>query len=277
MSRQAASRIVIVGRGFIGRAVAAAMRPGEVRLVSHEAVAADPDLLQGVDTVLHAGRHPALGTPAWSLDEDVEPALARRAAAAHVSFVSLGTRKVYAPASRPLAETDRLGPFDLYGRQKQALERALVERLGRRLTRLRLGNIFGYERDPGRSSFLAQALAGLAEAGEIRFDMSPFVVRDFLPVELCGRWIAELVRHPPGGVVNIGSGVPLPTGRLALWLIEGFGRGRLMIESPEERDAFVLDVRNLKSLVGGAGCGLEDLRARFIAIGRQLKAELAGG
>jgi dTDP-4-dehydrorhamnose reductase/UDP-glucose 4-epimerase len=276
MSQRAGSRIVIVGRGFIGRAVAAAMRPGEALLVSHEA-AADPDLLHGVDTVLHAGRHPALGTPAWSLDEDAELALARRAAEARVSFVSLGTRKVYAPASRPLAETDRLGPGDLYGRQKQAVERALVELLGRRLTRLRLGNIFGYEREEGRSSFLARALAGLAGTGEIRFDMSPFVVRDFLPVDLCGRWIAELVRHPPGGVVNVGSGVPLPTGRLALWLIEGFGRGRLVIESPEERDAFVLDVSNLRSLVGGAGCGIEDLRARLTAIGRQLKAELEGG
>ena len=34
---------------------------------------------------------------------------------------------------------------------------------------------------------------------------------------------------PPGGILNIGSGIGLPTGRLALWIIEGYGRGELVI------------------------------------------------
>ena len=264
------SRILIVGRGFIGRAVAAALPAGEARLVGHDAVA-EPELLAGVTTVLYAGRHPLLGQAGWSLADDLEPALARRAAAAHASFVSLGTRKVYAPSHLPLTESDRIGPTDRYGRQKLELEHALVDLLGPRLTRLRLANIFGLERDPGRSSFLTAALAGLAERGEIRFDMSPFVARDFLPVELCARWLALLLRHPPGGVVNVGSGIALPTGRLALWLIEGFGRGRLVIESPDERDAFVLDTHRLQGLVGGAACSLDELRRRCVALGCQLR------
>ncbi|MEK0083784.1 NAD-dependent epimerase/dehydratase family protein [Benzoatithermus flavus] len=265
--------ILIVGRGFIGRAVAQAMRPDEVRLVGHEAVH-DPSLLRGVRTVLFAGRHPALGTEAWSPDDDAELALAHRAAAARVSFVSLGTRKVYAPSVNPLNEIDRVGPVDLYGRQKLALEHALSQVLGRRLTRLRLANIFGYERISGRNSFLAQALIGLSRRDEIRFDMSPFVQRDFLPVELCARWLAEIARRPPGGVLNVGSGVALPTGKLALWLIEGYGRGRLVVESPEERDSFVLDTRNLKALLGGEGCSLEDLRRHTLAIGQRLRQEI---
>jgi dTDP-4-dehydrorhamnose reductase/UDP-glucose 4-epimerase len=265
--------ILIVGRGFIGRAVAEAMRPGEARLVGHEAVA-EPSLLRGVGTVLYAGRHPALGTEAWALEHDVELALAQRAAAARVSFVSLGTRKVYAPSANPLNEIDRVGPVDLYGRQKLTLEHALFKTLGRRLTRLRLANIFGYERISGRTSFLTQALIGLSRRDEIRFDMSPFVRRDFLPIELCARWLAEIARRPPGSVLNVGSGVALPTGKLALWLIEGFGRGRLVVESPEERDSFILDTRNLKGLMGGEGCSEDDLRARCLAIGQRLRQEI---
>jgi dTDP-4-dehydrorhamnose reductase/UDP-glucose 4-epimerase len=167
-----------------------------------------------------------------------------------------------------------VGPTDLYGRQKLSLEHALAEALGPRLTRLRLANIFGYERMAGRTSFLTKALAGLSRRDEIRFDMSPFVRRDFLPIELCARWLAEIARRPPGGVLNVGSGVALPAGRLALWLIEGFGRGRLIIENPEERDSFVLDTRNLKALLGGAGCTAEDLRARCLAIGQRLHMEI---
>lgn len=268
------TRTLVVGRGFIGRAVAAALPAGEVRLVGHEAIA-DPDLLRGIAAVLFAGRNSALGGEAWRLEDDPELALAHRAAPAQVSFVSLGTRRVYAQSSSPLSETDRVGPIDPYGAQKLALERALAGVLGRRLTRLRLANIFGYERVPGRSTFLAQMLQGLSRRDEIRFDMSPFVRRDFLPIDLCADWLAEVVRRPPGGILNIGSGVALPTGRLALWLIEGYGRGRLIVENPDERDSFVLDTRNLKALLGGAGCSQDDLRERCVALGRQLRAELA--
>ena len=52
----------------------------------------------------------------------------------------------------------------------------------------------------------------------------------------------RIVAAPPGGVLNVGSGIALPTGRLALWVLEGYGRGELVIESPREHDAFVLDV-----------------------------------
>jgi hypothetical protein len=85
-------------------------------------------------------------------------------------------------------------------------------------------------------------LTTLAAEGEIRFDMSPFTRRDFVPAEVAGRAVAALLRAPPGGIVNIGSGVALECGRLALWLIEGRGAGRLVCASPDERDTFALDV-----------------------------------
>ena len=126
---------LIVGGGFIGRAVAEALGPA-ARLVPHDAVDA-PGLLDGVRVVLWAGRHPALGKPAWAPERDLELRMAQRAAAAQVSFASLGTRKVYAPARTPLGEDARVGPVDLYGRQKLALEHALADILGPLLTRLR--------------------------------------------------------------------------------------------------------------------------------------------
>ena len=69
----------------------------------------------------------------------------------------------------------------------------------------------------------------------------------------------------------MGSGVPLAIGRLALWLIEGYGKGRLVIYRPDERDHFVLDTRSLKGLLAGAACSESDLRASCIAIGRRLR------
>lgn len=262
---------LIAGGGFIGRAVAEALGPA-ARLVRHDAVDG-PGLLDGVRVVLWAGRHPDLGTPEWAPAGDLELRMAQRAASAHVSFVSLGTRKVYASARTPLGEDARIGPTDLYGRQKLQLEHALADILGPRLTRLRLANIFGYEHLPSRASFLGRVLATLAAEGEVRFDMSPFVTRDFLPIGHAAAWIAAILRRPPGGIVNVGSGVPLPTGRLALWVIEGYGRGRLVVLDPREQDAFVLRTDRLKGLVGGATCTPDDLRAVCLAIGRRLREE----
>jgi UDP-glucose 4-epimerase len=263
--------VLVVGRGFLGRAIATALGR-EGRLVGHEAIS-DPAILDGVVSVVWAGRHPALGTPAWRIEEDLEPALARRAAERGVPFTSLGTRKVYAPSANPLREDDPLGPEDLYGRQKLALEEGLATIPGLRLTRLRIANVFGFERDPRRSSFFTRLLASLVEEGEVRLDVSPFTVRDFLPVEVAAAWIARLALAPPGGVVNLGSGLGTPIGRLALRVIEGFGRGRLVIENPVERDGFVLAVDRLRSLLPGAAVDEATLDAAAFAVGRRLASE----
>ncbi len=134
----------------------------------------------------------------------------------------LSSRKVYAPSTEPLSETAATGPGDLYGRHKLAVEQALRDLLGERLTVLRLANIFGYEHIPGRRTFLALCLDRLAREGRIHYGMSPFVARDFLPAEAFARVLARIAASPPGGILNVGSGIALPTGRLALWILEGF-------------------------------------------------------
>ncbi len=264
--------VLVVGRGFLGRAIASALGPAG-RLVSHAAVA-DERVLAGVRTVLWAGRHPALGTPSWDLDHDLEPRLAARAAERGIAWVSLGTRKVYGPAERPLREEDPLDPRDPYGCHKLALEEALAGLPGLHLTRLRVANVFGFERDPARRTFTTRLLATLADEGEVRLDASPFTVRDFLPVATAAAWIARLALDPPGGIVNLGSGVATPIGRLALSVIEGFGAGRLVIESPYERDPFVLDPSRLRRLMPEAVIGPEAILEAARAVGRLLAREV---
>jgi UDP-glucose 4-epimerase len=218
--------------------------------------------------VLWAGRDPRLGGAAWRPDEDAELAFARRVVRHDARFLTLSTRKVYAPGQGRLREDAPPAPGDLYGRQKLLKEEALLDLLGARLTRLRLANIFGFEDQPDRRSSMAAMMRSLGAEGVVRFDMSPFTRRGFLPVALAGRWIAALLRRSPGGIVHVGSGIALETGRLALWLIAGFGVGRLVVEEPRERDAFVLDTARLQGLVGER-CACADVRAAAMAIGRR--------
>jgi dTDP-4-dehydrorhamnose reductase/UDP-glucose 4-epimerase len=273
----AGGRVLVVGRGsFLAGEVLRALPAARVRAVGHDAIDR-PDLFDGVGCVVNFGRHPLLGQEGYriaAMDPDLR--LARRLGERKVAYLMLSSRKVYAPGERALAEDAPTAPVDAYGRAKLAVEGRLRELLGERLTILRLANVFGYERAPGRATFLASLLERLARDGEVHYDMSPFVARDFLPVEAFVRLLVALLQAPPGGVVNVGSGIALPTGRLALWIIEGFGRGRLVISSPREHDAFVLDVARLRGLVGEP-CSLAELRARALALGRRLAADGARG
>jgi dTDP-4-dehydrorhamnose reductase/UDP-glucose 4-epimerase len=262
---------VVGHHSFIARHFLAAWdRP--VTAVGHDAIDR-PDLLEGVDRAISFARHPLLGSADYepaTMDPDLR--LAERLAGRGIDYVMVSSRKVYAPSARPLAETDPTGPQDRYGQHKLAAEDALRARLGARLTILRLANVFGYERGQSRRTFFSLTLDGLAREGRIRFDMSPFVERDFLPVETCARVLARIVAAPPDGVLNVGSGIGVPTGRLALWVLEGYGRGELVIETPDERDPFVLDVTRLTSLYGPT-CTYAELREACLDLGRRLASE----
>ncbi|MGH6900338.1 MAG: NAD-dependent epimerase/dehydratase family protein [Geminicoccaceae bacterium] len=273
-----AGRLLVVGHhSFIARHFLQACRE-PVIAVGHEAIAR-PDLLDGVDRIVSFARHPLLGRADYrpaTMDPDLR--LAARIAGQGIDYVMLSSRKVYAPSTGALAESDPVAPRDLYGRHKLAAEQALGERLGTRLTILRLANVFGDERQAGRRTFFALTLEALAREGRIRFEMSPFVMRDFLPVAACARVLAQIAAAPPGGVLpggilNVGSGIALPTGRLALWVLEGYGRGELVIESPEEKDAFVLDVGRLRARYGEPTT-LAELRESCLDLGRRLAADV---
>lgn len=268
-----AGRLLVVGQNaFLARAFLQACDEPPIA-VGHDAID-HPDLLDGVDRIVSFMRHPLLRSADYRPERmDPDLRLAERVAGHAIHYVMLSSCKVYAPSVRPLAETDPTGPRDAYGEHKLWLERQLQARLGPHLTILRLGNVFGDEREAGRRTFFGLMLDGLARDGRIRFDMSPFVERDFLPVASFARLLARIVAAPPGGILNVGSGIPLPTGRAALWLIEGYGRGELVIEQPEERDAFVLDVAQLTRRYGSP-CMYDELRESCLDFGRRLASKI---
>lgn len=269
MAEDRPSLLVVGKNSFIAGHLLSILPPGYAKAVSHDALDR-PGLLDGIETVINAARHPASSSDDYDLEAlDPDVGLAKLIGDRDVRMVMLSSRKVYAPADRPLGEDSPIGPTDAYGANKLRAEESCAAMLGERLTILRLANIFGDERVPGRRSFLAMLLNRLAEQNQIRYDMSPFVERDFLPVEILAPLLAKIAQEPPGGVMNVGSGIPLPTGRIALWIMEGFGGGELLVDSFEEKDRFVLDIERLSERYG-LPCMPDDLRERCLDLGRRL-------
>jgi nucleoside-diphosphate-sugar epimerase len=260
-------RTLITGAGgFIGRHLLAAIPGAEP--VSHREVTMVR--LDGVGLVIHAGRAAGIGTQAWRLEQDVEHLLLTRLAGHAARYVMLSTRAVYGAApGRPLREDDPPVPVTAYGRNKLSLEQAARTLLGDRLCVLRLSNVFGFEW-PGRATFFGNMLDRLERDGLIRFDMAGSTRRDFVPVEPAVAMIARLATGTRSGIVHVGAGLSLPCADLAQAVIDGFGRGRLVVDGPEPRDCFAFD-----TTIARAETGIVVARAQILAAARGAGRALA--
>jgi dTDP-4-dehydrorhamnose reductase/UDP-glucose 4-epimerase len=256
---------VVVGRsGFIARGLGSVAAAGGWRFASHDR----PDALEGAECVVNCALPPAERTGDVETENLFDVRLARAASRMGARYVMLSSRKVYDATRQAGAGEDApTGPSDAYGRNKLRAERAVLDIMGGRATVLRLANVIGWE--PGRRSFMGMMLSGLGREGRVTLDVSPFVRRDFLPVESVAGIIADLVVRETGGILNVGSGIGTPVGHVALWLMEGAGRGELVVTSPFERDGFHLDVARLAGHLGRDPAAL-DLAEYCRALGRRL-------
>jgi len=203
-----------------------------------------------------------------AMDFDLQVAQALEGRRPH--FFMMSTRKVYGAAPPfPSDESAPLAATDFYGANKAITEAKVQRVLGENCTILRIANVFGTE--TGRHTFFGIALANLKKENRIVLDVSPFTLRDFLPVESFSDMLGDVIQTSPAGVFNMGSGKAIPIGQIALWVIEGFGRGELVVNATGERDSFLLNCEKLNRAIGYDEKYAVDVRASCVAIGRRLR------
>lgn len=245
-----ALKALLVGRGgFIGASMARLRAPG-IEMVAASHVDAARLIRSGrFDVILNCAFDPKLKTADYQTDFDADLIAARLAARCGAHFVMLSSRRVYASRAelRTIDETEAPAPDTQYGRNKLESENRVRDLLDDRCTVLRVSNVFGYE--PGRSTFFGQAISSLRRERRVILDVSPFVVRDFIPVEMLCGILNQVLLVRPAGIFNVGAGFGVPVGQIALWLIRGLGAGELVVTHPEERDAFVLDSTKIKRTI----------------------------
>jgi len=249
MDNSASTKILLVGASsLVGRAVAEqAQRRGlALTAISHRQI--DDVDFGAYDAVLNMAYDLRYRRAAYDIAFDFDREVAARAARHGVHFVMMSTRRVYGAAgSAPIPETALTAPIDEYGRNKLITEQAILDLSGGRCTILRLANAFGFE--PGRHTFFGVALDNLRYRKRITLDANPFVRKDFFPLPDCADAIVSVLRKNPTGIFNLGYGTATEIGRIAMWLIEGYAEGELLVTSTEERDGFLLDSSKLRALV----------------------------
>ncbi|WAC45852.1 NAD(P)-dependent oxidoreductase [Pseudomonas sp. SL4(2022)] len=268
---------VVGGTGFIGQALRAQAQTAGWRFIDRSAALASDAWLEGVGCLINCAFDSALKAQPYSSDRDVDVHLASMLQRhPQVHYLMLSSRMVYGPAGHDgrLHEALQPQPLNLYGRAKWTSEQALRVLLGERLTVLRLSNVCGYEPVPGRRSFFAMAMSSLRDQGRIVLDMSPFVERDFLPVEVLAEALVGIAEQPQAGLFNLGAGHGVACGRVAQWLIEGYGGGELLVNNLREYDPFWLDIRSASEAYGFAGVSPAFVRDYCLGLGRRMRTGL---
>lgn len=261
-------RALLVGRSsFIGSTLASSDPDGiAITAVDHRGISTLATTDQ-FDVVLNCALDPAFKSAGYNPTQDADLAAAKFAHRIGAHYVMLSTRRVYSSnaALRHIDENEEPRPDTWYGRNKFESEKRVKDLLGDRCTILRISNVFGYE--PGRSGFFGIAVTSLCREQRVILDVSPFVVRDFIPIStLCGT-LAAILKNRPAGTFNLGAGFGIPIGQIALWLIQGYGSGELIVNCPDQRDAFVLNVDKLKQRVPECP-SVDELEPIVTAIGR---------
>jgi len=265
-----AAETIVVGRNsLLAREFAARHGDLVLRAIGH-AQAGESALYEGARCVVNFAFAPAFEQSAYEPSLDIDLRIAGVAARRGLRYVMISSRRVYdAGALWNVAESAPATGMDAYGRNKAHIERELRDMFGEKLTILRPGNVVGYEPEAGRRRFGAYLQSQLRGEGRIRLTVDPAARRDLVPVEFFCSAVRAAVLGPESGLFNVGAGSATSIGDAARWLIEGYGRGELVVEATQPADEFQLDSSRLKSVFGLA-CGEDDVEQAMRQIGQRL-------
>ncbi len=265
--------VVIVGQSsFMARAVRE-IAPADWIFLSHTDALADDGWCRNASCVASFAFDPRVRAEGIAPGADIDSRLADMIAPHRGRYVMLSSQMVYgAPQGREaLRESDAPQPATPYGQAKLAIERALQDRLGAdRVTILRPSVVFGFE--PGRRSFFGQAQTRLLQEQRIVYDISPLVKRDFLAVRRFAGDFARIAGAPAAGIYNLGAGFGVETGKIAQWLIEGYGAGELVADDSAPGEQFWLDMSKTRETFGLSAFTADDLRQDCLRCGAMLKS-----
>jgi len=198
------------------------------------------------DLVINCSINPEYRNQSYSLNNDVDLKLSRKFTG---HYIMLSSRKVYGTSDELLSYTEQsnTNPNDHYGHNKLTTELAISSERDN-YTILRASNVYGLEY--GRNSFMGFLMNQLKDKQYITIDISPYTARDLISVQDIANIVKLTVDTPIRGVYNLSSGEAELVGKLAQYLISGYGKGELVSKSKQLKDQFIISNDKLLNALG---------------------------
>lgn len=281
-------RVVITGgAGFIGDAVAAALREAghavvvadtaqrlaRIDAAAHgcEALAFDfsrdappAGLFQDAAALVHLGctTHPSHSMDAMAFDatSNIGPSIrlfeaARDAGVGRVVFASSGGTVYGAPSSLPVNEDAPTHPLSAYGVSKLAIEHYLSLIPGVRGISLRVGNPYGPGQLQGAAvGVVARYLTCVARSEPLEIWGDGSTVRDYVAIaDVARAFVCAVTGDLPAGPYNVGSGVGTSLGKVIEAVFTAAQREVPVVQRPARNydvPAIVLDCSRFSDCSG---------------------------
>jgi dTDP-4-dehydrorhamnose reductase/UDP-glucose 4-epimerase len=262
--------IVVVGRnGFLARRFLALSRSKQLVAISHEDVSR-PGVFDNASCVVNFAFDARMQREPYAPERDVDLAIAERIAHQPTRLVVMSTRMVYGQEQACGASEDvPSSGLNQYGINKLETEMRLRDCLAERVTILRIANVLAWEPVSNNSSFMLQVLGRMKRDGKVVYDISPFVRKDFVTERYLVDVIDQASNSVVSGTYNVGSGIPLEVGRVAMWVLEGAGRGDFVVTSPRVHDEFWLDMTKSTAIFGSPPTW-DELKHSCIELGKEI-------
>jgi len=197
------------------------------------------------DSVINCSIHSNFREVKYVEKYDLDYLVAQKAQHHKKHYIMISSSKVYGSSDelKSFDELSQTNPDSFYGENKLIAEQK-INSLSNNFCVLRCSNVFGLERN--RKTFFGFCNDQLVNTNSILYDIGPKTKRDFFPVELLSNVVEKISKKKSVGTFNVGSNYPLEIDRVALYLIEGYGKGNFISISSEEKDQFLLNNKKLK-------------------------------
>ncbi len=197
------------------------------------------------DCVVNCALNPTFKTQPYDQEKDVDYQMAKLSYESGCNYVMLSTRKVYGSYAdlRTFTEESQTNPFDFYSENKLISEYKIQKEFGDKSVIVRGSNLFGFEL--GRQSFMGFCMNQLISDSKIVFTISEHVKRDFIDIGTSCMLLDSISKRKLTGIYNLSSNYGLEIGKVAKYLIRGYGAGEFLCTSDVMKEQFIIDNNKL--------------------------------
>jgi len=265
------NKILIIGKNsFLANEFIKKQEPNTYLAISHKE-ALTRITFDGVDCIINFAYNPKLNRVSYEESLDVDYLVRKKIIGMNVHYVMISTRKVYGKNRKwNSKELDELMPEDYYGLNKKETEYRLLKIGENNLTILRVGNVMGEEFEAERIRMGSYMIKSLKTSGDIEISYSLKTRKDVISSDYFVKVLGWVVSNKPDGIYNIGSGCSQEVGEIGGWLINGYGKGKIIGLSSKIQDEFQLDCAKFKKISGLSESPVE-LKNYITNIGKTLR------
>lgn len=193
------------------------------------------------DGVINCALNPAFKTQAYDEKIDVDYKMAKLAYENNCHYTMVSTRKVYGSSVelKTYTEDSPTNPFDFYSENKLICENKILQQFGDKCVIVRGSNLFGFEL--GRQSFMGFCMNQLKHSEKIIFSIDENTKRDFIDIHTSSFLLDNISRKKLTGIYNLSSNYGLEIGKVAKYLIRGYGKGEFICTSNIVKEQFIID------------------------------------